>query len=297
MKTNNNFQILIVDDEKLNIELAGAYLKEEGYKLFFALNAFSAFEVIASKEIDLILLDINMPKMNGFEVCKRLKDDTRTKNIPVIFLTAQTDIKYISKAFEVGGVDYLSKPFQGAELKARVKTQLECVAYLQEIQHKQAKLAQLTITDNLTKLKNNLYFDAQIKTLQDKKEHFWIIYIKIDKFDKLNELYGFYGANKILRRFGKIVENSSLPHSVVARLYGASFGILLKDYDKEVIVKLYKKLQNNINADKDIGERVSMATICYYINGNTVSIPILYKNIYTKMTLLASSNNTKVLFI
>jgi len=297
MKTNNNFHILIVDDEKLNIELAAAYLKEEGYKLSFALNALSAFELLSNKKIDLILLDINMPKMDGFEMCQLLKKEPQTKNIPVIFLTAQTDIEYISKAFEVGGVDYLTKPFKGAELKARVKTQLECLSYMEEIKHKQAKLAQLTVTDNLTKLKNNLYFDSQIKTLQDKGDAFWIVYIKIDKFDKLNELYGFYGANKILRHFGKILEKNSFSNSVVARLYGASFGILVKNYDKELIAKLYNTLQQSISRDKDIGERVRFSTICYQIEDNTISIPSIYKNIYTKTNLLHASTNAKVLFI
>jgi len=297
MKTNNNFHILIVDDEKLNIELAAVYLKEEGYKLSFALNAFSAFELLSKNTIDLILLDINMPKMDGFEMCSLLKQELQTKTIPVIFLTAQTDIEYISKAFEVGGVDYLSKPFKGAELKARVKTQLECVAYLQEIQHKQAKLAQLTVTDNLTKLKNNLYFDSQIRTFQERGEAFWVLYIKIDKFDKLNELYGFYGANKILRHFGKILEKSVFSNAIVARLYGASFGVLVKNYEKELIVKLYKQIQNDIQNDKNLRERVRTLTVCYYIKGDALSIPLLYKNIYTKMSLLQESSNTKVLFM
>jgi len=105
MKTNNNFHILIVDDEKLNIELASVYLKEEGYKLSFALGAKSAFELLYAKDIDLILLDINMPKMDGFEVCTILKKDKATQDIPIIFLTAQTDIAYITKAFEIGGAD------------------------------------------------------------------------------------------------------------------------------------------------------------------------------------------------
>jgi diguanylate cyclase (GGDEF)-like protein len=297
MKTNNNFHILIVDDEKLNIELASVYLKEEGYKLSFALGAKSAFELLYAKNIDLILLDINMPKMDGFEVCTILKKDKATQDIPIIFLTAQTDIAYITKAFEVGGADYLSKPFKGAELKARVKTQLECVAYLQEIRHKQSKLAQLTITDNLTKLKNALYFDSQIKLFQERKEPFWILYIKIDRFEKLNELYGFYGANKILRRFGKVLQISSFSNGITARLYGASFGILLKDYDKELIVKLYKEIQKNITQDKDIGSRVTISTLCYNIKGDALSLPLLYKNIYTKISLLEQSNNTKVVFM
>jgi len=297
MKTNNNFHILIVDDEKLNIELAAVYLKEEGYKLSFALNAQSAFEFLSKQEVNLILLDINMPKMDGFKMCELLKKDSKTKDIPVIFLTAQTDIEYISKAFEVGGVDYLSKPFKGAELKARVKTQLERLAYMEEIKHKQAKLAQLTVTDNLTKLKNSLYFDSQIKTFQERGDSFWVVYMKIDKFDKLNELYGFYGANKILRLFGKVLEKNSFSNSIVARLYGSSFGVLVKDYEKELIVKFYKKVQASVAENKEIGERIKFLTVCYHIQDSSLSTPLIYKNIYTKMAFLHLSNNAKIAFI
>ena len=121
MKTNNNFNILIVDDEKFNIELAAIYLKEEGYQLFFAMNAEVVMQNIATKNIDLILLDINMPGKDGFEVCRILKSETKTKDIPVIFLTSKTDIDSISRAFKVGGVDYINKPFNSIELLARVR--------------------------------------------------------------------------------------------------------------------------------------------------------------------------------
>ena len=139
MKTNNNFRILIVDDEKINIELVAAYLKEEGYQLSYATNAVSAIESVMNKDINLILLEINMPGKNGFDVCKILKSDDKTKDIPIIFLTGETDIDSIICAFEVGGVDYITKPFNGVELKARVKTHLQNVAYLEEIKHKQSK--------------------------------------------------------------------------------------------------------------------------------------------------------------
>jgi len=86
MKTNNNFHILIVDDEKLNIELAAAYLKEEDYKLSFALSGESAISSVRDKDINLILLDINMPEQDGFEVCKILKSQPKTEHIPIIFV-------------------------------------------------------------------------------------------------------------------------------------------------------------------------------------------------------------------
>jgi len=291
MQTNNNFHILIVDDEKLNIELAAVYLKEEGYKLSFALNAQSAIESVLKKDISLILLDINMPKTDGFTVCKLLKEDPKTKDIPIIFLTAQRDIEYISRAFEVGGVDYISKPFNGVELKVRVKTHLQNLAYLQEIKHKQSKLAQLSITDPLTKLHNALYFDTQIKAYNNRGENFWFIYIKIDKFNKINRMYGFHGANKIIKKFAKLIEEVSVSKSIVARLYGTGFGILMKDYEVKVLKEFYETLFTKHSRDKEMSAIFSFSTVLYNVRDNTIPVPNLYKKIQTNLHNIDNSDD------
>lgn len=281
MKTNNNFHILIVDDEKLNIELAAIYLKEESYKLSFALNAKSAIESVLIKDIDLILLDINMPITDGFSVCKILKDDIKTKDIPIVFLTAQTDIEYISRAFELGGVDYINKPFNGVELKARVKTHLQNMYYLQQIKDKQSKLAQLSITDPLTKLSNNLYFDSQIKVNLTKNKKFWIIYIKINNFEKINNLFGFSIANKVIKLFAKNINNIAFANSTVSRLYGVSFGILLKDYDKKDIKKLGNALSLSIKNDKNIDNGITFSMVSMKVDKNQTT-PTIYKTLQSK---------------
>ena len=291
MQTSNNFHILIVDDEKLNIELAAIYLKEDGYKLSFALNANSAIESVIKHDIDLILLDINMPGKDGFEVCKLLKGDPKTKDIPVVFLTAQTDIEYISRAFEVGGVDYISKPFNGVELKARVKTHLQTVSNLQDIKEKQSKLAQLSITDQLTKLHNSLYFDAQVKAYNTRDESFWFVYIKVDRFDKLNKVYGFHTGNKIIKNFAKMIEETAFSNATVARLYGASFGILMKDYEVKSVKELYDNIAKKHSKDKDMAKVFSFSTVLYNAKGPNASLTQVYKKIQQSMQQVTSSEN------
>jgi diguanylate cyclase (GGDEF)-like protein len=283
MSVTNNFHILIVDDEELNIELAAIYLKEEGYSLSFALNAKSAIESVIKNDIDLILLDINMPGKDGFEVCKLLKDDKKSKDIPVIFVTAQTDIKHISRAFEVGGVDYISKPFNGVELKARVKTHLHTLSNINEIKEKQSKLAQLSITDPLTKLYNSLYLDAQLKSYTLREETFWFVYIKIDRFEKLNQVYGFHGANKIIKKFGKIIKETAISNAVVARLYGVGFGVLMNDYEIQVLKEFYDKLYAKHKKDKELSGVFSFSTVLYNIKEPSTSITTIYKRLQTSM--------------
>jgi len=297
MKTNNNFHILIVDDEPFNIELAEIYLEEEGYQLSSANNAKEAFEVIYKNKIDLILLDINMPGKDGIEVCKMLKSEEKTKDIAIIFLTAQTDIDYITRAFEAGGADYLSKPFFGLELKARVKTQLQKIAYLAEIKHKQSKLAQLSITDPLTKLHNSLYFDSIIKSYQNRDEKFWIIYIKINRFEKINKLYGLYTANKIIRKFSKLLEENRFKNSTIAKLYGVSFGIILKNYDVEQIKKLYNTIILAFNKDKEVGKIISFSTVLYNSQKTDEPIANIYKKLQLGIENISNSADEKYLFI
>jgi len=118
-------KVLIVDDVTKNIQLVASFLKQAGYEINFALSGKIAISHIKKERFDLILLDIMMPEMDGFEVCENLKSDPETKDIPVIFLTAKTDIDSITQAFQVGGVDYITKPFNKAELLARVKTHLK----------------------------------------------------------------------------------------------------------------------------------------------------------------------------
>ncbi len=122
---NTVFNVLIVDDVVENIQVAMNVLKEENYNLTFALHGEEALELIYENDFDLILLDIMMPGIDGFEVCSRLKEDKKTEDIPIIFLTAKTNIESISEAFERGAVDYLTKPFNPDELIARVRNHLE----------------------------------------------------------------------------------------------------------------------------------------------------------------------------
>ena len=247
-----NKSILIVDDEKLNVELAGAYLKEEGYRTLFALSGAKALEMIQSQKIDLILLDINMPKLDGFAVCEKLKADREFADIPVIFLTALSDIDNVTKAFEVGGVDYIVKPFNPLELKARVKTQLKVLTLMEDLRQKQSRLAQLSISDPFTKLPNALYFESQLK-ITLKSEPVWVVQLKIDKLEKLNRLYGFSKTNKVLARFAKLLQESCYSNAKIARLYGGSFGILFSNHSVGEIEKNMIMIRKALQADKVLG--------------------------------------------
>lgn len=141
-----NIRILIVDDTSVNIQVVASILKPEGYILSFARNGVSALKIVERKQIDLVLLDIMMPGMDGYEVCQKLKANDQTKDIPVIFLTAKTDPDSIIKGFEMGVVDYVTKPFNGSELLARVNTHLKLKITQQNLEKKNIELKELNAT-------------------------------------------------------------------------------------------------------------------------------------------------------
>ncbi len=116
--------ILAVDDNQDNLRVVSSFLKDKGYKIALALNGPDALEILNNTKIDLVLLDIMMPKMDGFTVCKTIKENPKLVDIPIIFLTAKTETDDIVKGFEMGGVDYITKPFKKEELYARVSSHI-----------------------------------------------------------------------------------------------------------------------------------------------------------------------------
>jgi len=117
--------ILAVDDKPQNLQFLGKLLSDNGYEVGLAESGQQALNFVIKNEPDLILLDIMMPEMDGYDVCKRLKSDFGIRHIPVIFITARADTQDVVKGFEAGGVDYVTKPFNSAELLARIKTHIE----------------------------------------------------------------------------------------------------------------------------------------------------------------------------
>jgi two-component system, sensor histidine kinase and response regulator len=117
--------VLIAEDIPKNMEIVCNILRKEGYRLAMAGNGRQALEMVPNVQPDLILLDIMMPELNGFDVCKQLKENPETKDIPIIFLTAKAESEDIVKGLQIGAVDYVTKPFRGTELVSRVKTHLE----------------------------------------------------------------------------------------------------------------------------------------------------------------------------
>ncbi|TEB15298.1 Phytochrome-like protein cph1 [Pelotomaculum sp. FP] len=151
VRKNNQFEILLVEDTPEHIETVVAVLHDNDYKIRIAKNWSAALTLLSKHQPDLILLDIYMPEMDGFELCKTIKSNRAFSSIPIIFLTARDDEESIRKGFELGAQDYVVKPFHGSELQARVKTHLKLKQQTESLQEANRELDSFcyTVAHNL----------------------------------------------------------------------------------------------------------------------------------------------------
>ena len=152
----NQSRILIVDDEALNLEILHEILADL-YSVTRAVSGAEALEEAQKTLPDLILLDIEMPEIDGYEVCKHLKDDPLTQNIPIIFVTGRVEVDDETRGFDVGAVDYISKPYNPRIIRARVNTHLE-------LKHHRDVLEELSSLDGLTGVANRRAFDERLSS-------------------------------------------------------------------------------------------------------------------------------------
>jgi diguanylate cyclase (GGDEF)-like protein len=244
--------ILIVDDTPDNLHLLSRMLTRQGYNVRKALNGSMALTAAQTVAPDLILLDIMMPEMDGYEVCQHLKANATTAEIPVIFLSALDDVLDKVKGFQVGGVDYITKPFQFEEVLARVQNQLALRAAelevrilnaelearvkerTQQLEEANAKLLQMALHDALTGLPNRalLMTDLNQSIQQAKADpnyQFAVLFLDCDRFKVVNDSLGHLVGDELLILISRRLNLYIKPQNTLARLGGDEFAILLTE--------------------------------------------------------------------
>lgn len=221
---NNKQKVLIIDDEKTNLKILSGILKDE-VEVILAKDGETGF--FKAKELlpDLILLDVIMPKLTGFEVIEKLKNEASTSNIPVIFVTGQLDVQQEEKGLELGACDYIQKPFHVEILKARVRLHLR-MAKQRDLLEKRANI------DPLTSVANRRLYDQTFDSLWGKaikqRQIFSLVVIDIDDFKKYNDFFGHAAGDRALEKVASaIAENLSSSNDFLARYGGEEFVALL----------------------------------------------------------------------
>jgi diguanylate cyclase (GGDEF)-like protein len=238
LNTNEHIEpikILLVDDDVDNLNLFQEFQWPNNYQIIATQSGKDALVKAKEWKPDLILLDIVMPEMSGFDVCRQLKMDSHLKNTTIIFVTACNDIKDVTEGFRLGGVDYITKPFRKEEVIARVNTHLQLKLLLEEKTNLIGKLDQTSRTDSLTGLSNRrdllekLTYEA--KRFERSKNPFSIILADIDDFKAINDNYGHCGGDYVLVEIGNLLVSSSRDQDIVSRWGGEEILILLPETD------------------------------------------------------------------
>lgn len=228
--------VLIVDDAPENITVLGALLRSD-YTVRIATSGEKALQIINSDNApDLILLDVMMPGMDGYEVCTQIKANPLTKNIPVIFITAKTSEADEVKGFELGAVDYITKPFSPVVIKARVRTHLELKKY-------RDLLVNTSYLDGLTGVPNRRRFDEYFNAIWNLSAReglpLSMVIIDLDNFKQYNDYYGHLEGDACLIKVAqKISGNLKRKADLFARYGGEEFVCLLPDTSLEGALKV-----------------------------------------------------------
>jgi diguanylate cyclase (GGDEF)-like protein len=285
--------ILVVDDIPDNLRILSTALTERGYRVRCAKNGAMALLTTQKEPPHLILLDIKMPDMDGYQVCEKLKADATTCHIPIIFLSAFDDVLDKVKAFEVGGADYITKPFQIEEVVARIEHQLalqtaraeiselnakleqkiqERTSQLEEViselnleiikhEQTQSQLLSQSLHDALTGLPNRILLMEHLqKALQrsqrNKDYYFAVLFIDLDRFKIINDSWGHAVGDQLIVAISQVLKDCTREVDTVSRLSGDEFVLLLDDLgDPKEAIDITERLLEKLSIPIGLAER------------------------------------------
>lgn len=238
-------RLLVVDDQPINIQVMYQAFAGD-YQVFMATNGEQALAICKNNPPDLVLLDVVMPGMDGFEVCARLKADEATSHIPVIFVTAHNDASEETHGLSVGAVDFIAKPVNPAVVRARVKTHLT-------VKLQSDVLRKLVFLDGLSGVFNRRYFDQQISIEWGRSKRnnspLSLILLDVDFFKLYNDHYGHQAGDDTLRMIAVTLKNAlRRPADLVARYGGEEFACVLPETSFEDAMHLAAELERQIRA-------------------------------------------------
>ena len=259
MTDKKNRTVLAIDDSRTDMFLLQAHLNKMGLTVLSADNAQKGIEIASIEHPDIILLDVMLPDIDGFEVCKRLKADSRTSDIVVIFVSANDEPCDKIEGLKAGAVDYISKPYNMGELKARIESVLRTID-LEE------KLLSASNTDELTGLSNRRHFfdilEREIFQARIKGSPMTMMMLDIDHFKEVNDTYGHSVGDMVLRQMGKILRENTHPLDLVARYGGEEFIISMPETSGLKAAQAAEKLRRIVNQWRwDIGEKRILVTV------------------------------------
>ena len=238
---NKKRKILAVDDNPVNLQLLEAIIKRiDDLEIVSESNERFAVERAVEEKPDLILMDVMMPEMDGFEVCTQLKANVNTANIPVIFLTANSQTGAQVTGYASGAVDYITKPFEPEILISKIRVVLNMIGHVEHLLNE-------ANTDKLTGLYNRRYLQdilgAQFRNANLKDQEFSLMMADVDYFKSINDTYGHLTGDLVLKRVAQVIKSNLYVNDILVRYGGEEFLIILKDTDIATAAEIGEKIR------------------------------------------------------
>jgi diguanylate cyclase (GGDEF)-like protein len=266
-------KVLVIDDSQQMHPLIRVRLRGLGIEIVSAYDGVSGLKMAMSEQPDLILLDINMPGMTGFEVCGKLKESAQTHDVPVVFLTGVDESVNKVRGFDLGAVDYVTKPFDPAELCARVRAALKMKALMDQL----ATQAQI---DGLTGLHNRRYFgerlEQEIASSVRYERPVGLLMLDIDHFKSINDTFGHPKGDQVLCKLADVLTGTCRGTDVACRYGGEEFAVILPGADADLTYQCGMRVLEAVRKEKEcvamLGRpvTVSIGTACGESRGNVV---------------------------
>ncbi len=239
--------VLTLNDDIKDIKMLHYHLDDKDYNLSVVNNGSDAIEAISCQHFDLILLDILLPGMDGFEICRRIKHSETARHTQVVIVTCLNDIENKIKGVELGADDYLIKPIDPRELQARVKVLLKKKLYIDNLQSHYEKALNSAMLDGLTGLYNHVYFkrylELEIKRSQKQGHLTSLLMIDLDNFKQVNDTLEHLAGDEILSIVARLVKDSIREIDVAARYGGEEFAIVLPYGDHKTVQTIGERVR------------------------------------------------------
>lgn len=242
-KENLPLTVLVIEDHPDQRDLLAIVLQREGYRVITAANGLEALEKLDSEQIQIALSDIMMPKMDGFELIKRVRSNPRLKSIYLILITARIQEGDRVRGLDLGADDYITKPFSFSELLARIRVGSRVVQYQQHLEYQ-------TQVDSLTGLFNRRAFEKKINEEFERSKRYHnplsVLILDIDNFKMINDTYGHHGGDAALVKISETLRERTRQSDFPSRYGGEEFVLLLPETDQDSAFQVASKIHDSI---------------------------------------------------
>ena len=266
---------LLVDDEEVNIYALKIILEARGYRCLTASNGADGLRIAAEALPDVVILDIHMPVMDGYEVCRRLKDDPRTKPIPVLFLTARhRDMDEVIRGLDIGANDYVTKPFNPEELVARVGVMVRVRTAEEMVRH-------ASYTDELTQLYNRRFLQQRLEEEMHRASRYSLrlscIMLDIDHFKSINDKHGHAAGDYVLQQVAAIMRRHVRRSDLAIRYGGEEFMLILFENDMNGSLRVAERVRSDVESHsfewKEVPMRLTISSGVAVFPAPGISMP------------------------